>query len=222
MQNKDRYRPYNFIKDKYGIGRQTLIDWVDNGTIRCLRLGAGGKRLYNLSDLECKLGVKQTELHSGVDNRLTILYARVSSNKQKEALVPQRDELIRAYPKHDKVFTDIGSGVNFRRKGLSKILELVCKGMVKEIVVLFKDRLARIGYDIIEQICSMFNTKLVVHCGNTKDDDGEHDDLVSIITCFVASHHGKRGASNKKRRREEIEGSDEEKKENRRKELGDN
>lgn len=133
------------------------------------------------------------------------IYARVSSNHQKQDLERQVNELTQAYPDHE-VITDIGSGINFKRKGLETILEHVLKEMVQEVVVAYKDRLCRFGYDLIDFIFRKTNTTLLVHSKRDdiqefKDDQKElAEDLLAITTVFVARNNGRRSAINKKRR----------------------
>jgi len=133
------------------------------------------------------------------------IYARVSSAKQRGDLERQIEDLQKAYPDHT-VLRDIASGVNFKRKGLQTLLGHVLSGLVSEVVVMHRDRLARIGCDLLEFIFTKVGTKLVVH-GNDADAGGDkHDlagDLFAVTTLFVASYNGRRAAENRKRRREE-------------------
>jgi predicted site-specific integrase-resolvase len=161
--------------------------------------GDTGDRRYLVADVKCQFGIKVSD-----DHGQRILYARVSSAKQKEDLERQCSDLLKLYPEHTILLKDVGSGVNFKRRGLQALLDRVYKGVVKEVVVMHKDRLARIGCELLEFTFEKFGTKLVVH-SQSQDDSDEHDDLMSIISVFVASHHGKRGAENRKRRREEDE-----------------
>lgn len=201
------YKAPKYFKKLYDISSTTLRSWGDAGHLKYIRTSEKGSRKYLVSDVNNFLNVDSTK-----PKRSTIIYARVSSQKQKEDLERQRDVLKQLYPQHDKVITDIGSGVNFKRKGLQTVLELVCKNMVDNVIVLYKDRLARIGYDVLQQICTQFGTTITVHRENEKDDDGEHDDLIAVITSFVASHHGKRASESKKRRRATKEKGGEESK----------
>lgn len=135
------------------------------------------------------------------------IYARVSSDKQRGDLERQINDLKEAYPDH-QIIKDIASGVNFKRKGMQTLLERVLAGMVSEVVVMHRDRLARIGCDLLEFIFATFGTKLVVH---SKDDDPDFnhdlaDDLLAVTTHFVASYNGRRAAENCKRRRKAGDG----------------
>jgi predicted site-specific integrase-resolvase len=85
-----------------------------------------------------------------------ICYARVSSYDRKEDLDRQIQYLTEKYPDHEPI-TDIGSGINFKRKGLQKIIELAISDDLSEVVVTYKDRLCRIGYDLIEFILKKYS-----------------------------------------------------------------
>lgn len=198
--SSDSYRSAKFFNDKYGISSQCLRQWHGLGFVKALRLGGDrGKRTYLVSDIEKRL-------HDNHDDRKRIIYARVSSSKQAEDLKRQISDLQESYPDHQKVYQDIGSGVNFRRKSLSALLEQVYQGNIQEVIVMHRDRLARIGIELLEQIFDQFGVKLVVHRKSQEDKSDKHDDLIAIITLFVASHHGQRSAENRrKRKRNSIE-----------------
>ena len=205
MNDGENYKPAKFFKSKYSMSSQTLRNWAEAGHIRFLQYnGKHGKCVYLESDVAKHIGytIKPKA-------KLRIIYARVSSAKQKEDLERQRDDLISSYPEHDRVITDVGSGVNFNRKGLQAILELVYEGVVGEIIVMHRDRLARIGQELLDGIFKKFGVKLLVHCQSQDNEEGKTDELLSIITLFVASHHGQRAAANKRRRVEKTKGGGE-------------
>ena len=97
-----------------------------------------------------------------------------------------------AYPGHE-VIEDIGSGINFRRKGLNALLERVLRGSVSEVVVAHRDRLARFGFDLIEWLCVRSGTRVVVLDGAVAEPQTKLcADLVSIITVFACRIQGRR------------------------------
>ena len=125
-------------------------------------------------------------------NQIKIIYSRVSSNKQKEDLQRQTEYLQTKYPEHQSI-TDIGSGINFNRKGLRQILEGVFKGNITEVVVAHKDRFTRFGYDLFEWIFEQHQAVLICDNKDNKEPTKElTDDLMSIITVFTARYYGKR------------------------------
>jgi predicted site-specific integrase-resolvase len=147
------------------------------------------------------------------------LYARVSSQKQKDAgdLERQIQVLKQEYPSADKVITDIASGLNFKRKGLLALLDLIEKGHVATVVVTYKDRLARFGVDLIERTIKKHGATLhVVQCQETHDpsDPSElAEDLLVVCNYFVAKNNGLRAAalrrSRQHRQPQDPESSDE-------------
>ncbi len=151
--------------------------------------------MYDVDGVKSLLG----QLPTG---RKSYIYARVSSAKQHGDLERQIEDLQKAYPGH-VLLKDVGSGVNFKRKGLEKLLEHVLAGLVDEIVVAHRDRLARIGCDLLEFIFSKVGTKLVVLGGHEDDEHDLASDLLAVTTVFVASYNGRRSAENRKRHKQE-------------------
>ena len=94
--------------------------------------------------------------------KLKIAYVRVSTNGQKDDLERQIKYMKKKYPNH-KVIEDIGSGINFNRKGLRKIIKLAIEGKIKELVVAYKDRLTRFGFELIEDLIKEYsNGKIII------------------------------------------------------------
>ena len=119
--------------------------------------------------------------------------SRVSSSKQKNDLQRQIDYLHEKFPNHD-IISDIGSGLNFKRKGFVKILECLIEGGIKEVVVAHKDRICRFGYDLVEQLFKKFGSVLtIVESDGIKEPINEFaEDVLSIITVFTARYYGSR------------------------------
>jgi predicted site-specific integrase-resolvase len=126
-------------------------------------------------------------------NRKKIIYARVSSSKQKKDLERQIRFIKQKFPKYT-VIKDIGSGFNFERKGFISLLEQVMQGKIKEIVVAHNDRLRRIGFKFILFICKYFDTKLTVLSNkDTKGTKAEFtNEFISVITYYTSKFYGMR------------------------------
>lgn len=128
---------------------------------------------------------------------LTIVYVRVSGVAQKPDLVNQV-EALEAYCKHqslkvDEWMSDIGSGLNYKRKGFNRLMELVELGQVRRIVIAHRDRLVRFGYEYFEAFCQRHHTELVVINGENLSPEQELvRDLIAIVTVFSARLHGLR------------------------------
>lgn len=130
--------------------------------------------------------------------RSVIVYARVSRPVQKHDLETQVARLRLDYPQAE-VVKDIGSGLNFKRKGLRSILERVLRGESLVVVVTYRDRLARFGFDLIEHLVTGNGGQVVVL--NQIDTSPQQElvgDLTAILTVFSSRLHGLRSHKNKK------------------------
>ena len=105
-----------------------------------------------------------------------------------------------------EIITDIGSGINYNKKGLNQIIDMVTNSEVEKIVVLYKDRLIRFGYELIENLCNKFGTAIEIIDNTEKTEQQELvEDLVQIITVFSCRLQGKRANKAKKMIKELIE-----------------
>lgn len=158
-----------------------------------LRLWANAKKIPYTTT---KGGHRRYRLEKNIINepqRLSFIYARVSSYKQKNDLRKQIEFIQQKFPNY-KVLYDIGSGIKFNRPKFKTILEAVLDGKVKEIVVANKDRLSRFSFEFIQFICNKFKTKITVLDDITNKSPNQElaDDLMSIITVFSARYYGMR------------------------------
>ena len=163
----------------YNVSGETLRIWSEKGKIK-FKTTKGGHRRYFV-----KTNFKE--------KRKSIIYARVSSNKQKFDLERQIEFVQQKYPKNE-VIKDIGSGLNFKRQGFISLLDEVLNGCIKTIVVTDKDRLVRFGFELFEYICKRHGTKIIILSKQKKKEFSEEltDDLMAIITVFSARYYGKR------------------------------
>jgi excisionase family DNA binding protein len=191
-----------------GIDRRTLVKWADQGRIRTLRPGGTGNRRFDLSSiLPEKAGGAQTDLGEEPAAPVDAIYARVSTRKQKPYLDNQVEDLKSKYPDH-RVFTDVCSGINFRRKGLKALLELAFAGRLRVVRVAHRDRLCRFAYDLLEWLFQKHGAKIVVEAADADTPERElADDVLSVITVFGARLYGSRSKRGKRKRSEE-EGQD--------------
>jgi predicted site-specific integrase-resolvase len=159
----------------------------------------GGYRYYSeeqLKELIPKLDVKK-------ENRINIGYVRVSAKHQKDDLQRQYQvmELFLAQKgKSFKIISDIGSGINYKKKGLSELLILISTNQVDRLYIVHKDRLVRFGYELIEKICEIHDVKIeVINQSEVKTDEQEMiDDILNIIHVFSCRMNVKRSHINKK------------------------
>ena len=165
----------------------TLRRWDQAGTVKTIRNNAGQRR-YNKQDLLSLSHIKET-----VDEKRKIIYARVSSRGQKEDLERQIEFLKHYFPTHELV-TDIGSGINFKKKGIRSILERASKGELSEVVVAHRDRLSRLAFDLIEHVLAINKVQLVVlDKGNYESPEQDlEDDIISFIHVYSCKQMGRR------------------------------
>ena len=181
--------------EKLGVHFQTLRNWDREGKIKTIR-SPGGKRFYDIkSFLEetDKQDKDKDKIEEEKNQRKKICYCRVSSYSQKEELMHQVDYMKLKYPEHE-ILTDIGSGINFNRGNLKKIINFGIKNNLEELVIAYKDRLCRIVYDLIEYILKEYsNTKIIIEKDEDKSPEKElTDDLLEIITVFSSRLYGMR------------------------------
>ena len=163
-----------------GLHPNTLRKFADNGTIRTFRTKAGHRRY----DVAGYLGL-QSEAK-------TICYCRVSSPKQKDDLKRQVEYMRSQYPDAE-IIKDIGSGLNYKRRGLKALLERAMRGDKLQIVVAYKDRLARFGFELIEWIIQQNGGKIMVlKQVNLSPEQELTNDLLSILHVFSCRMHGLR------------------------------
>ena len=174
-----------------GVAKDTLRKWSNTGKIRTIRT-PGGHRRYDLSSI----GKPSTEAGPKpvpeTIQRRRVVYCRVSTPKQKGDLERQKAAMRLAYPDHE-IISDIGSGINLRRRGFVSLVDAVCAGAIEQIVVAHRDRLCRFGFDLFEHLCERNGTRLVVeHHKETTPASDFVDDLLSIVHVFSSRYYGLR------------------------------
>jgi predicted site-specific integrase-resolvase len=192
----DQYVSPIKIHKRFAVTRTTLQRWASAGKIDYI-VTPTGRWLYSIQSVEQTLNTAA--------KRKKAIYCRVSSKKQSEDLARQVSYLQGEYPGRE-TFQDIGSGLNWNRKNFNTLLEQVMQGDIEEIVVAYKDRLARFSFDLIKKVCDFHGTEIVVHHNDPKtisEDEALSQDLLSIINVFVARNNGKRSKKNKKEIAEE-------------------
>ncbi len=187
------YSPKNFSK-LVGVSVFTLQRWDRNGTLTAHRTPTN-RRYYTHEQYLQYRGLISNE------HGKTIAYARVSSPSHKKDLLMQKDAL-RAYCvehkiKVDQWIEDIGSALNYKRKGFNQIIEEIELGHVKRVVIGYEDRFVRFGYDWFEAFCERHGTEIVVTNGEAFSPEQELvKDLLAIVTVFSARLHGLRSHKN--------------------------
>jgi Predicted site-specific integrase-resolvase len=172
------------VCQRLGISYATLREYVKKGYIKPVILETGKWR-FKEEDVERLVGI--------VRKRKVILYARVSSNTQKDDLINQVKYLEENVKDYDQVITDVGSGLNMKRKGFLKLLRMILNNEVSKVIIAYPDRLVRFGFEILEEVCKAHNCEIVVL--NKEDKTSEQElieDLISIPVSFSGKLYGMR------------------------------
>ena len=188
-----------------GKTNQTLRNWDKDGILKPHHVSESGYRYYSQEQLNHFLGLKQ-EVQL---NKKTIGYCRVSSHKQKDDLERQIDNVktyMYAKGYSFEIISDIGSGINYNKKGLNQLIDMVTNSEVDKIVVLYKDRLIRFGFELIENICNKYGATIEIIDNTEKTEEQELvEDMIQIVTVFSARLQGKRVNKAKKMIKELLE-----------------
>ena len=181
-----------------GVSIPTLRRWEAEGKIQAERTPKGHRR-YDLAQLH---GLKPYE--TSKTNRPTVCYARVSSHDQKEDLV-QQVALLETFCAANgwtyEIVQDLGSGLNYNKRGLQQLIKRICSGTVGRLVLMNKDRLLRFGSELIFSLCEAYNTEVVLINQGEQPLSFEEElaqDVLEIITVFSARLYGSRSHKNRK------------------------
>lgn len=167
-----------------GVHPNTLRNWEADSKIITIKTPSG-QRLYDINNFI----LKKIEINF---QRINYIYSRVSSNNQKTDLKTQTELLKLKYPNHN-VICDIGSGLNYKRKGFKTILDACLSGTIGQVVVTHKDRLCRFGFDMVEYLIKSSGGEILV-LNNVASSPSEEmvQDITSIIHVFSSRLYGLR------------------------------
>jgi predicted site-specific integrase-resolvase len=148
-----------------GVHQRTLYLCESKKKIETIRT-PGGKRLYNIQKFintnseYMKVNGKSTNTLE-INNKQNICYIRVSSINQSNDLERQRLLMKKLYPKYE-IIEDIGSGLNLNKRGIRKIINLAIQGKIHNLVVAYKDRLTRFGFELIESLVKEYSNGNII------------------------------------------------------------
>ncbi len=179
-----------------GVAVSTLRRWHSSKKLIPQCRSIGGHRRYSVSQVLAITHPDQIK-----QNRINVGYARVSSHDQKKDLETQKQRLADYGERFDTfdVIDDLGSGLNYRKKGLRRLIQRVCQSKIDKLVLIHKDRLLRFGSEIIFQLCAYFGTEVVIleEVNETFENRLCHD-VIELMTVFSARLYGKRSHRNRK------------------------
>lgn len=181
------YVPLRHAIQKLGLSKDTIRKYADQGIIPSIRTPS------NLRLFDCEAYIK------GQTKPQLIGYCRVSSSKQVDDLQRQINHIKELYP-NIEIIKDVGSGLNFKRKGLKTLLERVLQGHRITLVVTYRDRLVRFGFDLLKFLFEYNNGEiLVLHQDVEVSRERElTEDLLAILHYFSCRMHGHRSHQSKK------------------------
>ena len=192
-----KYYSAKTVTQILGVTAQTLRNWDKEGKLKPAYTKSNGYRYYSEEDV-----LSYTKERDTKKERKLVGYVRVSSKKQEDDLNRQKENLesyLKQTNQEYEIVCDIGSGINYNKPGLKKLIEKINKKEVDEIVVLYKDRLLRYGFELIEYLAALNNVKIrVLDKTNQTEDEELVEDLVQIITDFSCKIQGKRKSKTKK------------------------
>ena len=173
------------------ISRQTLTRYVKNGTIKTTTQPNG---YYNYSDDDV-----YRILNKNIKRKICI-YARVSTPKQKKDLENQIEFLkmwsFNAGYQLNTIYSDVASGISFdKRKDFFIMLDEIINHKIEKVIISYKDRLSRVGFELFSHLFKQFGTEIVVvsEVGNIKLDSEEvFEEIVSLLHCYSMKLYSKR------------------------------
>ena len=184
---------------------QTLRNWDKENILKPHHIAESGYRYYSQEQLNHFLGIKGEKPL----DRKVIGYCRVSSNKQKDDLKRQVENMqtyLIAQGQPFEIISDIGSGINYKKKGLLTLIDLITQNKVEKVVVLYKDRLLRLGFELVEYVANLYDCEIEIIDTTEKTEEQELvEDMIQIMTVFSAKLQGKRANKAKKMIKELME-----------------
>jgi putative resolvase len=180
-----------------GVSPDTLRRWERAGKIVAERTPRGHRR-YDLSKF-----IGPSLRRNSPSATHTLAYARVSSHDQKEDLNRQAQVLENFCIANGwtyELIQDLGSGLNFQKRGLKKLMQNICSGKMDRLVLTHKDRLLRFGSELVFSLCEEFGVEVVImnKSEETRFEDDLVQDVLEIITVFSARLYGARSRKNQK------------------------
>ena len=183
--------------NQLGVSVSTLRRWDETGVLVAQRTPKGHRR-YDLSKINPNLTRNKVE-----QQRKTIAYARVSSHDQKSDLQRQI-EILELYCSSQgwsfEVISDLGSGMNYHKKGLKRLLDDILDNKIDRLVLTHKDRLLRFGAELVFALCEARQVEVVIinQGENLSFEEELAQDVLEIITVFSARLYGSPSKKNKK------------------------
>lgn len=200
---KDYYKPKE-VCQMLNVGIHTLYNREKQGLIKVDKT-VSNRRIYSKETVISLLS--EAFLLYEDDGRYDVIYARVSTYRQKQCGDLQRQvdaissSIVTQNPKNLQIITDVGSGLNDNRKGFKTLIRKILNHEVHRVFITYQDRLTRFGFHILQEICNRSNTEIVVLCSNETDISVEEElvkDIISLTHSFSGKLYGLRRQKLKK------------------------
>lgn len=166
------------------------------GEVIPARISEKGTRYYSEEQLR---ELKNNRTHQREEK--VVAYCRVSIKSQKDDLEKQVENVksyMYAKGYSFEVITDIGSGINYKNKGLQELISLIDSNQVSKVVILYKDRLVRFGFELIQLLCDLHNVEIeIIDNSEQSKEDELTDDLIEIVTMFANKLYGSKSKKTK-------------------------
>lgn len=181
------------LAEKIGVSISTLYRWDKTGQLKAEFRTKGNHRRYKLSSVLSSLYGKEIAEET---QRFEVGYGRTSSSDQKDDLKRQEDHLRQAMKgcANPLIISDLGSGLNFKKRGLNKLITLILADKVSKLYLTHKDRLLRFGYELVAKLLESHGGEIIL-IDEPKLIPSEvelAEDVLSILTVFSAKLYGKR------------------------------
>ncbi len=182
-----------------GISLSTFYRYCKRGLLKPSFLTLGGHRRFSILDLK-----QAFSMDNSAD--LIVFYSRVSTHDQKKDLVTQEQKLLsyaqqlpNSKPENIISISDLGSGLNYKKKGLKQLLNLILLGKVQTLIINHKDRLLRFGSELIFTLCAFkrVTVKILEASKERSFEEELSSDVIELMTVFCAKLYGKRSHKNK-------------------------
>ncbi len=166
-----------------GVAVSSLRRWEEEGKIKAIKTPSGHRR-YSIQEIEQAAGLPKTTT--------TVCYGRVSSHSQRDDLERQIELLRSKFPEAE-IVSEIGSGLNFKRKRFLWILDRIFTGDIKRLVVAHPDRLVRFGFELVKWLCERNGCELLVLNESKLSPEQELvQDMLSRVCGFSSRLYGLR------------------------------
>ena len=184
-----------------GISLSTAYRWIKSGKLKSEFRTIGKHRRFNLSSIHSQF------IQSNNNDKLTVLYSRVSSHDQKNDLFTQQQKLLHYaqinHYQNIKLISDLGSGLNYKKSGLNQLLNLILTQQISTLIINHKDRLLRFGSELIFKLCDFYHVNvIIIENKSLSFEETLTHDVIELMTTYyfnfyIAKLYGKRSHKNK-------------------------